>query len=85
MKTTIEIADNLFQQAKAVAANEGLSFRALVEEGLWSVIEARTNTASKPFRLRDGSFKGGGGLQARVVWKNLAALASEDEGGSTRP
>lgn len=85
MKTTIEIADPLFQQAKALAAKEGLSFRILVEEGLRSVVEARTSTPSKPFRLRDGSFKGGRGLQTGVKWKDLAALAYEDEGGSLRP
>jgi hypothetical protein len=85
MKTTIEIADPLFQQAKALAAKEGLSFRVLVEEGLRSVVETRTNTTSKPFRLRDGSFKGGRGLQAGVKWKDLAALAYENEGGSLRP
>ena len=85
MKTTVEIADPLFQQAKALAAKEGLSFRVLVEEGLRSVVEARTNATSKPFRLRDGSFKGDRGLQAGVKWTDLAALAYENEGGSLRP
>lgn len=85
MKTTVEIADPLFQQAKALAAREGLSFRVLVEEGLRSVVESRTTTTSKPFRLRDGSFKNSRGLQAGVKWTDLSALAYEDEGGSTRP
>ncbi len=85
MKTTIEISDPLFQQAKALAAKEGLSFRMVVEEGLRAVVEARTQTGSKPFRLRDGSFRGGQGLQAGLQWSELTALAYEDEGGSVKP
>lgn len=85
MKTTVEIEDPLFQQAKALAAREGLTFRVLLEEGLRAVIESRTRTIAKPFRLRDGSFRHGHGLQAGVKWKNLSNLAYEDEGGSLRP
>lgn len=85
MKTTVEIADPLFQQAKALAASEGLSFRVLVEEGLRAVVEARTNATSAPFRLRDGSFKNGRGLQAGVKWTDLAVMAYEEEGGTPRP
>jgi hypothetical protein len=81
MKTTVEIADPLFDQAKALALKEGLSFRVLVEEGLRTVIESRTGTPSKPFRLRDGSFKGGKGLQSGIEWTQLTSLAYEDEGG----
>lgn len=84
MKTTIEIADPLFEQAKALAVQEGLTFRVLVEEGLRAVVEARTKARSKPFRLRDGSFKGGHGLQAGVKWTDLTAMAYEDEGGPRR-
>lgn len=85
VKTTVEIADPLFKQAKALAAKEGLSFRVLIEEGLRSVVEARTKTASRPFRLRDGSFRNGRGLQAGVKWTDLTALAYEDQGGAHRP
>ena len=85
MKTTVEIADPLFSQVKALAAEEGLSFRVLVEEGLRSVVETRKQrAAAEPFRLRDGSFKGGRGLQAGVKWEDLAALAYENEAASFR-
>ena len=80
MKTTVEIASPLFQQAKALAAKEGLSFRVLVEEGLRTVVEARTKSTSKPFRLRDGSFRNGKGLQSGVKWTDLTTLAYDDEG-----
>ena len=82
MKTTVEIAEPLFQQVKALATREGLSFRVLVEEGLRSVVEARSKAVSKPFRLRDGSFRNGDGLQPGVKWTDLTTLAYEDEGGS---
>jgi len=85
MKTTIEIAEPLFLQAKALAAKERISFRDLVEEGLRAAVEARTRIGAEPFRLRDGSFQGGEGLQAGVKWTGLSALAYEDEGGSIRP
>ncbi len=85
MKTTVEIADSLFDQAKALAHKEALSFRILVEEGLRSVIEARTRTPSEPFHLRDGSFKSGQGLQPGVEWTHLHSLAYDDEGGLRKP
>lgn len=85
MKATVEIADPLFQQAKALASKEGLSFRVLVEEGLRAVIEVRSKTKSKPFRLRDGSFQNGQGLRSGLKWTDLSAMAYEDEGGSLRP
>ena len=80
MKTTVEIADPLFQQIKALATKEGLSFRILVEEGLRAVVEARSKTISKPFRLRDGSFRKGKGLQPGLKWTDLTAVAHEQEG-----
>ena len=85
MKTTIEIADPLFNQVKALAAKEGIAFRVLAEEGLRSVVEARKSAAVKPFRLRDGSFKRGHGLQAGVKWEDLSALAYENESAVLKP
>ena len=58
MKTTIDIADALFQEAKAIAAAEHTTFRSLVEEGLGMVI-SRYESASS-FELRDASFLGDG-------------------------
>jgi hypothetical protein len=63
MKTTIDIADSLIHEAKRLAADEGTTLRALVEEGLRSVIAARSEHTS--FRMRDASF-GGKGLQPGV-------------------
>jgi len=82
VKTTVEIADPLFHQTKALAAKEGVNFRTLVEEGLRSVLDARRSAVNQPFRLRDGSFKGGRGLQPGVNWQDLASLAYEDRSAS---
>ena len=56
MKTTIDIADPLFERARVVADREGTTLRALVEEGLRSVLEARRQP--RRFKLRDASYKG---------------------------
>jgi len=84
VKTTVEIEAALFQQAKRLAAKEGITFRDLLEEGLRTVVAARTSVRSKPFRLRDGSFQKGKGLQPGVDWRTLAAFAYQDEGGFGR-
>jgi hypothetical protein len=58
MKTTIEIADSLLARAKQAAAEDNTTIRALVEDGLRKVLDERSER--KPFKLRDGSFRGGG-------------------------
>ena len=54
MKTTVDLPDSLFQEAKACAEARGLSFRQIIEEGLRAVIQG----PGKPgrFRLRDGAY-----------------------------
>ena len=42
MKTTVEIPDELFRQAKAKAALEGIRFRELVVQGLQLVMEQQS-------------------------------------------
>lgn len=56
MKTTIDIADDLFAEAKAEAARRGVTLRSLVEEGLERVLR---EVPSQPFVLRDCSVGGG--------------------------
>lgn len=58
MKTTLNISDALLEQAKSIAAHEGVTLRSLVEQGLQNVMDSRH--AAKPFRLRDASIKGKG-------------------------
>jgi predicted component of type VI protein secretion system len=44
MKTTVEVPDDLYRQAKAEAALRGRKLKDLIEEGLRLVLEAPRNT-----------------------------------------
>ncbi len=58
VKTTIEIADSLLEDAKALARRQKTTLRALVEEGLRHVIERRRKPRAE--RLRLVTFRGRG-------------------------
>ena len=58
MKTTVEIADSLFHEAKSLAQSEDVSLRQLIDEGLRNVVACRQKKTQ--FTLRDGSFRGKG-------------------------
>lgn len=81
MKTTIEIADPLLLQARRLAAREGTTLRALVEQGLRRTLAEKKQTAV--FRLRKASFKGQG-LQPELRdagWERLREMAYAGHGG----
>jgi len=81
MKTTVEISDTLAQEAKALAAKENTTLRALIEAGLRAVIKERKRRA--PFQLPDGSFRGRG-LQPELrgaSWERIREAAYEGRGG----
>jgi hypothetical protein len=48
MKTTVELPDDLYRQAKAEAALRGRKLKDLVEEGLRLVLRAPRETAERP-------------------------------------
>ena len=75
MKTTIDIADALFEATRATATREGTTFRALVEEGLRTVLGARKGKAAA-FRLRNASFKGKG-MQPGVDVRDWDAISNQ--------
>lgn len=78
MKTTVDIADALLREARALARREGTTLKALIEEGLRAVLARRSGTAS--FHLADASV-GGEGLQPGVSlasWDEIRALAYGD-------
>ena len=80
MKTTIEIPDSLLNEARRVAAKEGRTVRALVEEGLRKILTERKRAGG--FRLRRASFKGEG-LQPQVngaSWDRIRDLVYEGRG-----
>ena len=81
MKTTIEIADALLKEAKRVAAKEGTTVRALIEQGLRRALAERKRRGG--FRPRRATFKGRG-LQPGVKelsWERVRELAYEGRGG----
>jgi len=82
MKTTIDIADSLLDEARDVAEKERTTLRALVEEGLRTALGARRRKRVR-FRLRDASISGQGlqpGVQADD-WATIRALTYEGRGG----
>jgi len=81
MKTTVDISDNLLEEAKKLAAREGTTVRALIEQGLRQIITARKRPGV--FRLRKATFKGQG-LQPGVstaTWDQIRDIAYEGRGG----
>ena len=67
MKTTVEIADGLFQDARRVAAARSVTMRQLIEDGLRKVV---AEAAVRPFKLQDGSV-GGEGLVSQMSWEEI--------------
>ena len=59
VKTTIELSDAALDEARRVAAREGTSLRALIEEGLRRVLADRRRRR-RGFTLREVSFGGHG-------------------------
>lgn len=83
MKTTVDISDGLLNEAKRAARKDKTTVRALIEEGLRLALKSRG--AAKPFKLRDGSFKGKGqGLHPDIKegdWETIRKLIYEGHGG----
>lgn len=81
MKTTIEIPDALLDEARRVAAREGTTVKALVEQGLRSVVAARRRREA--FKLRDASFAGAGLRPelSEASWEDIREASYEGRGG----
>jgi hypothetical protein len=80
LKTTIEISDSLLDQARRVAASEGTTLRALVDQGLRQVLASKRRGTA--FKLRKASVKGRG-LQPALQgadWERLRELAYDGRG-----
>jgi hypothetical protein len=81
MKTTLDISDALLRDARKLAAREGTTLRALVEQGLRQVVVEKKRKPT--FRLRKASFKGDG-LRPELEdagWDRLRDLVYEGRGG----
>jgi hypothetical protein len=81
MKTTVDIPDSLLAQARKLAAREGTTLRALIEQALRQIIADRKRTGA--FRLRKATFKGDG-LQPEAMgaaWDRIRDMAYEGRSG----
>ena len=79
MKITIEISDSLLEEASKLAAKEGTTVQALVEQALRPIVAERKSRGV--FKLRKASFAGNG-LQlgaAGTTWGQFATLFTKDE------
>ena len=82
MKTTIEIAPAILERGKRLAREEHVTLRALVEEGLRNVIEAREQRSA--FKLRRIHFTGGGfreGFES-ASWDRIRGAIYDGRGGA---
>jgi hypothetical protein len=80
MKTTVDIADALFESARRAAARERTTLRALIEEGLRMALERR-KAKPQQFQLRDLSFAGDGVRDGIDLgdWDRIRSLVYEDK------
>lgn len=82
MKTTVEISDNLFAEARQLAKRENRSLRALIEEGLRLVVGSRRAERGR-FEMRKASFVGGEGLAPDLApgnWEQIRQRIYESRG-----
>lgn len=80
MKTTIQIADSLFEEARRLAEREHTTLKALVEQGLRRTLAERKRRPA--FRLRRATYKGKG-LQSSVAdapWEQIRELTYRGRG-----
>lgn len=81
MKTTVQIPDPLFEEARKVAQKEKTTLKALLEKGLRKVLSEYKQP--NQFKLRNASFKGNG-LQSHLAdatWDQIRATSYEGRGG----
>jgi hypothetical protein len=77
MKTTVEVPDVLFHQAKQYAAKHGITLREVVELGLQRVLK---EPREKQFRLKTITTKGEGMVGAED-WAEIRRKIYEGRGG----
>jgi hypothetical protein len=79
MKTTVEMPDELFREARLYAARNGIPLREVVERGVRMVVTGKT-PAAKPFRLKTITVKGEG-LDPASDWSTIRSMIYEGHGG----
>jgi len=80
MKTTVQIPDSIFEEARKIAQHEKTTMKALIQEGLRRIISERKRRGR--FKLRKATFKGNG-LQPHLAgasWDKIRELSYEGRG-----
>jgi hypothetical protein len=80
MKTTVEIPDALFREAKEYALRHGIPVRVVIERGLRSVVAGAPPAGRRRFRLKTVTTKGRG-LACGEDWSTVRSLIYEGHGG----
>jgi hypothetical protein len=78
VKTTVEIPDALFREAKRYAARHGIPLREVLERGLRRVLEGAP-AGRQRFRLKTVTTKGEG-LACGSDWSVISSLIYEGYG-----
>jgi hypothetical protein len=81
MKTTLEIPDAVFRQAKSLAAQRGIALRALVTEAVEEKLASTSRTEEKPWTRLAGGLKHLRKETARIngiVRREFEAIDPED-------
>lgn len=79
MKTTVEIPDALFREAKEYAARRGIPLRQVLERGLQLVLRG-SPPAGRRFRLKTITTKGKGAT-CEGDWNTMRSMIYEGHGG----
>jgi len=79
MKTTIDIADDLFARAKALAEDKDVTFRALVEDGLRRVLAEHQAGRARRVNISPVVVTGNGFFPEaqNLTWREILDLANE--------
>lgn len=80
MKTTVELPDGLLREAKRVALKNRTTVKALIEQGLRTVVAERKRGSG--FTLRKAAFRGDGLQSGRSLqdWASIRDLAYAERG-----
>jgi hypothetical protein len=80
MKTTVELSDGLLREAKRVALKNRTTVKALIEQGLRTVLAERKRGTG--FTLRNAGFRGDGLVSGRSLrdWASIRDLIYSERG-----
>jgi len=80
MKTTVELPDSLLREAKRVALKNRTTVRALIEQGLRTIVAERKRPGG--FTLRNAAFRGDGLVSGRSLqdWASIRDLVYAERG-----